>query len=123
MSRRPTMNEVRPVAHAFLAASADEAAPEDAVNAALRLGGGTREGQTHVNLLLAHAFADILDEECPPQWRSPQGVPDVVMINAIGEEHDLAARYTKEEDVQGAPVTARRAPARVATARRAAHRA
>ncbi|MEU1273471.1 hypothetical protein [Streptomyces sp. NPDC005799] len=120
MVRRPTMDEVRPVADLFLAASADQVPGEKAVKAARLLGGGTREGQAHVNLLLARIFAEILEAECPAEWRTPWGVPDVVKLNGIDEEHDLVARYSTEKAVQGNPVTTTRATVRVAAARDAA---
>ena len=120
MGRRPTMDEVRPVADAFLAASGDEAPGDEAVKAALYLGGGTREGQTHVNLMLAHIFADILEAECPARWRTMWGVPDVVTLIAFADEPDLVARYTRVKAGQGRQVAAADAKARIAAAENAA---
>ncbi|MFE4574601.1 hypothetical protein [Streptomyces chartreusis] len=116
MVHRPTIDEVRPVADALLAASADEASPKDAVAFARRLGGGTREGQAQVNLMLAHIFAEVLDRECPTQWRTLWGVPDVAKINALAEEHDLVAQYTREKADTGRPVSTADAKARLANA-------
>jgi hypothetical protein len=118
MVRRPTMAEVLPVAQALVTASAqDDTEEADRQIAVARvLGGGTREGQTHVNLLLAHALADILDEECPAEWRTILGVPNVVKLNAIDEQQDLIARYARRKAAQGKPVTIADAKARVATA-------
>ncbi|TLS46153.1 hypothetical protein FE633_11500 [Streptomyces montanus] len=116
MVHRPTMDEVRPVADAFLTASADEASPEDAVALALRLGGGTREGQAHVNLMLVHLFADILERECPTQWRTLWGVPDVAKINALAEEPDPVERYARQKANAGRPVSTADVKARVTNA-------
>jgi hypothetical protein len=120
MARRPTMDDVLPVAQALLAASANDMPADDAVALALRLGGGTREGQTHVNLLLARTFAEILEEECPVQWRTLWGVPDVVRLAAIEDEQEAIGRYTREKAAQGQRVVTADAKARLAAAAEAA---
>ncbi|MFF4276191.1 hypothetical protein [Streptomyces sp. NPDC001536] len=120
MVRRPTLDEVVPVAHALLAASADEQPPAQAVASARRLGGGTREGQTHVNLLLAQVFADILDKECSPEWRTLWGVPDVVRLTAVEDEQKFMENYPREKAARGQRVATADAKARLATAANAA---
>ncbi|MEU2585279.1 hypothetical protein ABZ612_20425 [Streptomyces avermitilis] len=120
MVRRPTMDEVRPVADLFLAASADQVPGERAVKAARLLGGGTREGQTHVNLLLARIFAEILEAECPAEWRTMWGVPNVVKLIGMGDENNLEERYVAAKAGKGLPVAHADAKARIAAAENAA---
>lgn len=122
MDRRPTMDEVLPVAQALVAASAHDGDEEarGVLAVARRLGGGTREGQTHVNLLLAEALAGILEEECPARWRTLAGVPDVTRLAAIEDEQEAIRGYAREKSAQGASVGAVEAKARLRIASNAA---
>lgn len=54
-----------------------------------------------MNLLLAHALADILEEECLATWPTMCGVPDVVKLNTIDEQQNLVARYARWKAAQG----------------------
>ncbi|MFI0967552.1 helix-turn-helix domain-containing protein [Streptomyces sp. NPDC021080] len=58
-----------------------------------RLTDGTREGKAHANLLLAQAFAQILDTECPAEWRTGEGVPDAQALVEILQEPGDDRRY------------------------------
>lgn len=113
MAHRASSSDVRLVAEAML--GSDDVA-EAAVEAARRLGGGTREGQTHVNLLLADTFAEILERECPTDWRTLTGLPDVVRLAAIDDDHKTAQGYVRETRRRARPAGYADGRAAVATA-------
>ncbi|MET8414039.1 hypothetical protein ABZV34_39520, partial [Streptomyces sp. NPDC005195] len=48
--RRPTLDDLMPVAREMLVMAARDATGEEVAAVLARLGGGTREGQAHVNL-------------------------------------------------------------------------
>ncbi|MFI1734914.1 hypothetical protein ACH40E_38025 [Streptomyces acidicola] len=96
MPSRPSLTDVRLVAEGILAADG-HTNPAMLAVPALRMGGGTREGQAQVNLLLATAFADILERECPTDWRTPLGIPDMARLTAVDDERQVADGYMREK--------------------------
>ncbi|WP_392957410.1 hypothetical protein [Streptomyces sp. LN245] len=65
-----------------------------------------------MNLLLAEAFAGILDAECVAIWRTPEGVPDVQTLEEIAHEPGGAQRYVAMKADDGRR-SASRTPRRV----------
>ncbi|MGC4985734.1 hypothetical protein ACLQ18_34710 [Streptomyces sp. DT193] len=67
-----------------------------------------------MNLLLAEAFAGILDAECVAIWRTPEGVPDVQALEEIAHEPGEAQRYVAMKADDGEETSLADAKARIA---------
>ncbi|MFI5990370.1 hypothetical protein ACIBAC_00750 [Streptomyces sp. NPDC051362] len=111
---RPTLDDVLPAARQMLVMAARDATGEELAAPMVRLGGGTREGQAHLNLLLAEAFAGLLDEDCPDTWRTPEGVPDVQALHEIAHDPAEAHRYVALKADDGEELSLADAKARIA---------
>ncbi|MFG2425102.1 hypothetical protein ACGFWD_39590 [Streptomyces sp. NPDC048448] len=114
MASRPTLDDVQASARAMLVMAARDATGEEMAAVLVRLGGGTREGQAHVNLLLAEVFAGILDDECPVIWRNTEGVPDVRALAEIAHDPGEAHRYVALKVADGQELSLADAKARIA---------
>ncbi|MFF4902548.1 hypothetical protein [Streptomyces sp. NPDC001068] len=111
---RPTLDDVLSAAREMLVMAARDATGEELAAPMVRLGGGTREGQAHVNLLLAEAFAGLLDEDCPTTWRTLEGVPDVQALYEIAHDPREAHRYVALKAADGEELSLADAKARIA---------
>jgi hypothetical protein len=121
MPRRPAVADVREAAEAMLVATVEGAEPSVRAAPALRLGGGTQEGQAQVNLMLSWAFAEILDRECPSQWRTSKGVPDVQRLAAVeDDESQVVEDYARLRESEGSPASRADGKAALAAAANAA---
>lgn len=114
MAGRPTLADVTVAAREMLVMAARDATGEEMATVLVRLGGGTREGQAHVNLLLAEVFAGILEAECPLIWRNTEGVPDVCALAAIAQDPGEAHPFVALKAADGKEISLADAKARIA---------
>ena len=114
MASRPTLDDIRAAAREMLVMAARDATGEEMAAVLVRLGGSTREGQAHANLLLAEVFAGILGDECPVIWRNTEGVPDVRALAEIAHDPAEAHRYVALKAADGQEISLAEAKARIA---------
>ncbi|MGW1070960.1 hypothetical protein ACWD4F_41505 [Streptomyces aureus] len=108
MSARLTLDDVMPAAHEMLELAARRAPAGEMAGPAERLTDGTREGKAQANLLLAQAFAEILDAERPAEWRTSEGVPDVpALVEACDDRRYVSAKADEGEELDPADAKAR----------------
>ncbi|KUL73925.1 hypothetical protein ADL34_18845 [Streptomyces sp. NRRL WC-3605] len=106
------------VAEALLADEADDVGR--ALELVLDFLGPTEGSRDAGNLLLISVFADILERECPAEWRTVRGVPDVPRLAEVEDDPRRIAEYVDHMRRVGHVVGTADAKASIAMAAEAA---